>query len=71
MPSDKVLYRAMDDDGRFTLEMLFGTPFSDIVVDEFIVRVILPEGADEIQYALHLFHPTRRSFVMPNECRCR
>lgn len=49
LPSQTALYRSAEDDESFTLEMLFGTPFDDIIIDEFMVRIILPEGASHIE----------------------
>ena len=42
----------MDDNSRYTLNLTFGMPFTDIIAKNFTVSVALPEGASNIELNL-------------------
>eukprot|EP00455_Lapot_gusevi_P048105 TRINITY_DN659_c0_g2_i1.p1 TRINITY_DN659_c0_g2~~TRINITY_DN659_c0_g2_i1.p1 ORF type:complete len:463 (+),score=165.65 TRINITY_DN659_c0_g2_i1:71-1459(+) len=47
LPSDQALF-VDGKTGLYVLNVTFGAPFADVVVDQLTVRVILPEGASSI-----------------------
>lgn len=54
VPSQYALFNRRGDPTKFVLNIPFGTNFDDLVVDEMVVRVILPEG---LVLCVIIFHP--------------
>lgn len=48
IPSQELLFREVSSN-RLVLDTKFGSPFKNVVVDDLTVRVILPEGASDIE----------------------
>lgn len=47
-PAESFLFT--DSDGRYVLEINYGCPFASAVVEDAVIRVILPEGATDIKW---------------------
>ena len=50
VPSETVLFVDVEDHTTFVLEVPFSTSFRDTTTDSITVKVILPEGAENIEY---------------------
>jgi len=51
LPSQHYLSVDNTDSSRFVLNMSFAAPFASAAIDDLVVRVILPEGATDIQWS--------------------
>jgi dolichyl-diphosphooligosaccharide---protein glycosyltransferase subunit 1 (ribophorin I) len=52
LPSQSALYQNKDDPSQFVLELDFGSPFPEVVIDNLKIRVAMPEGATDIKFAV-------------------
>ncbi len=51
IPASEVLSRGVHDPSLHVLNISFGCPFPSVAIDDLTVRVILPEGATNIQWS--------------------
>jgi len=49
LPSNKYLFIDDSDSSRYILDIPFASCFTDVSIDELVVRIILPEGAKNIE----------------------
>jgi len=50
VPAHVFLSHSVNDPSQFTLELPFGSPFVDVPIDDYTLRVVLPEGATNIRW---------------------
>ena len=51
-PTYHYLYTQDNNPDQYILKQTFAFPFEDIVAEEYILKIILPEGAKDINYDL-------------------
>lgn len=52
LPLYQYLFNDNSDSSTFVLNTTFGVEFDDVVIDELVIRIILPEGAKDIDFAV-------------------
>ena len=68
LPSRGSLYQSSDDSSRYVLNISFASPLRDAAVDDYEVRVVLPEGAADIEWVtpFHIdsaAHDTKQTYL--------